>query len=263
MKETTCLLAALFIFSTHSNAQSPSHPNGRRATSMERFGLVFGDPKKQKEIEIAEAKQRKAEDQRRLYYPRDSWRVIDGKTNRVDTRSWPGFWGVVSQSTQTGIIVDGHLGTDGNVNLKSTRFFVEGFPYKVPDGFNIKFNDAFFAVPSGLYDYTTVMGAPSRVLKLSYGMPIPPQPQKQPTPEAVAAAQKKKADALAEAEARTLECTHSKAQSGDAGAQYRLGLRYLSGDGVALDPQLAREWLAKAAAQGHTSASNRLAGLKK
>jgi len=77
------------------------------------------------------------------------------------------------------------------------------------------------------------------------------------------AAADKAAAKLAEAEARTLEWTHSKAKSGDAGAQYRLGLRYLSGDGVALDPQAAREWLAKAAAQGHTSASNLLAGIKK
>lgn len=55
----------------------------------------------------------------------------------------------------------------------------------------------------------------------------------------------------------------SEATNGVASAQYDLGMRYLSGKGVGKDQALAREWLEKAAAKGHTYAKRALGGLPK
>jgi Sel1 repeat len=52
-----------------------------------------------------------------------------------------------------------------------------------------------------------------------------------------------------------------QAESGDATSQYLIGIRYRDGDGVAKDPRQAREWLAKAAAQGDKDASSALQNL--
>lgn len=48
------------------------------------------------------------------------------------------------------------------------------------------------------------------------------------------------------------------AKAGDADAQYILGEMYLSGTAVEKDEKLAREWIAKAAAQEHPRAKQRL-----
>lgn len=51
----------------------------------------------------------------------------------------------------------------------------------------------------------------------------------------------------------------ARANSGDADAQYELGVRYEEGNGVLPNSQLAIEWLKKAEAQGHVNASYKLA----
>ena len=48
-------------------------------------------------------------------------------------------------------------------------------------------------------------------------------------------------------------CT-SGAVAGDASAQLDLGLRYVTGKGIAPDEQAALRWIGKAAAQGHAAA---------
>ena len=48
------------------------------------------------------------------------------------------------------------------------------------------------------------------------------------------------------------------AEQGRASAQYNLGDRYEYGKGVAKDLQEARKWFAKAVAQGHTNAQDKL-----
>jgi TPR repeat protein len=47
---------------------------------------------------------------------------------------------------------------------------------------------------------------------------------------------------------------HQRAASGDATAQLELGLRYVTGQGIAPDEQAARRWIGQAAAQGHAAA---------
>jgi hypothetical protein len=51
----------------------------------------------------------------------------------------------------------------------------------------------------------------------------------------------------------------SKAKSGDAEAQFEIGKRLDSGQGVASDPKLAADWYRKAALQGHPKAAEYLA----
>lgn len=52
--------------------------------------------------------------------------------------------------------------------------------------------------------------------------------------------------------------TKKKAEAGDAGAQFNLGLMYDNGEGVPKDAAKAVEWYQKAAAQGDASAQNNL-----
>ena len=56
-------------------------------------------------------------------------------------------------------------------------------------------------------------------------------------------------------EVRTLQ---TKAEGGDADAQFALGMRYFEGDGVPQNDTEATKWIRRAAAQGHTSAGNLL-----
>jgi hypothetical protein len=59
-------------------------------------------------------------------------------------------------------------------------------------------------------------------------------------------------------EAKQLEFFKKRAEEGSDHAQYELGMRYLNGRGVAADDKLGREWLSKAAKQGHTQAAKKL-----
>lgn len=64
----------------------------------------------------------------------------------------------------------------------------------------------------------------------------------------------KKVDQKSADDARLMKWQLDEASTGDAFYQYKIGLRYLNGDGVAADPQQAREWLARAAAGGSKEA---------
>ena len=59
----------------------------------------------------------------------------------------------------------------------------------------------------------------------------------------------------------SVEDLKSRAESGDAQAQYDLGSRYIDGLSVARDPKLATQWLEKAASQGLAPAQYRLGSL--
>ncbi len=63
------------------------------------------------------------------------------------------------------------------------------------------------------------------------------------------------------AQVATVEELKTRAESGDAQAQYDLGSRYIDGLSVVRDPKLATQWLEKAAAQGLAPAQYRLGSL--
>ncbi len=65
----------------------------------------------------------------------------------------------------------------------------------------------------------------------------------------------------AERETKTLLADIAKATNGFASSQYKLGLRYLKGDGVTKNDVKAKEWLEKAAAQDDFDAKKTLAAL--
>ena len=59
----------------------------------------------------------------------------------------------------------------------------------------------------------------------------------------------------------TLKFYQERAEKGDASGQYRMGMRYLKGDGVPKDLDKARDYFSKAAAQGNLDAATELAKL--
>jgi hypothetical protein len=85
----------------------------------------------------------------------------------------------------------------------------------------------------------------------------PAAPARPPTPqeEAKAQIQKDKNDV------KQFEFYKRRAEEGSDDAQYQLGVRYLAGKGTDKNEKLGREWLAKAAKQGHAQASKKLAEL--
>ena len=62
---------------------------------------------------------------------------------------------------------------------------------------------------------------------------------------------------------KTVEFQRKRADEGSATAQFDLGVRYVTGDGVKKDRDLALQWLRKAADQGHTQAIKKMEELQK
>jgi len=57
---------------------------------------------------------------------------------------------------------------------------------------------------------------------------------------------------------RLVAIQKERAEKGRSAAQFALGMRYLSGDGVPANPKLGREWVEKSAKQGETDAIKKL-----
>jgi len=96
-----------------------------------------------------------------------------------------------------------------------------------------------------VYDYGTLYTPPAHVL----------------TPAERAAAQTTGDKKKAEAEVAKLKFDQDQAEDGKDLYQYRLGMRYLKGEGVEKDLAKAREWLKKSADQGNQDAAKQLAKL--
>jgi TPR repeat protein len=62
---------------------------------------------------------------------------------------------------------------------------------------------------------------------------------------------------------KTIEFQKQRAEAGAPSAQYDLGMRYLTGDGLEKDPALAKKWLTAASTNGNSQASKKLEELKK
>lgn len=67
----------------------------------------------------------------------------------------------------------------------------------------------------------------------------------------------------AEEQQRVIAFQKQRAEAGKAVFQYDLALRYLKGDGVEQDLELARKWFAAAAKQGHDQARRKLEEMDK
>jgi hypothetical protein len=106
------------------------------------------------------------------------------------------------------------------------------------------------------------VGASGSLMKYDYGVDCAPPAQKL-TPEQAKAAQAQTAKGNSSAEAAKLKFEEEQAEEGKDLYQYRLGMRYLKGDGVPTDRAKALDYLAKSAAQGNHDAEKELAKLRK
>jgi hypothetical protein len=102
------------------------------------------------------------------------WRVMNGYTNHTHTAGWAVFKGVVEQHHRDGIRVRGSYYVRGSEIRHNGDFIVVNFPYEVADGDTIGYGPETFllAWPSGLYEYTSVLGGPRTLRKLDWGKPI-------------------------------------------------------------------------------------------
>jgi TPR repeat protein len=91
----------------------------------------------------------------------------------------------------------------------------------------------------------------------------PPQPQATSTNKLQAIARPKAKGDKDSADKRLLDFQKQRAMSGQASAQYDLGMRYLNGDGVEENLEEGRKWIEKAAKQEHTMAIKKLEELDK
>lgn len=62
---------------------------------------------------------------------------------------------------------------------------------------------------------------------------------------------------------KTIEFQKQRAEAGAPTAQYDLGMRYLNGDGIEKNLELAQKWLHSAATNGNTQAVKKLEELNK
>jgi len=107
--------------------------------------------------------------------------------------------------------------------------------------------------------------APAAPAQQQQVTPPPAAPAYQPVDRPVVTAKPadpvKAAAEKAKNDEKQFDFFRRRAEEGSDHAQYELGMRYLSGRGVAQDDKLGREWLAKAAKNGNTQASKKLAEL--
>ena len=92
--------------------------------------------------------------------------------------------------------------------------------------------------------------------------PPPPgaPPKKAPTVVVTAPAAPEKTQAEKDETLRkTIEFQKKRAEEGSPSAQYDLGMRYLEGNGVEKNLELARKWLGEAAKNGSETAAKKLA----
>lgn len=62
---------------------------------------------------------------------------------------------------------------------------------------------------------------------------------------------------------KTIEFQKKRAEAGSPTSQYDLGMRYLNGDGLEKNPELAKKWLKAAATNGNSQAVKQLEELDK
>jgi hypothetical protein len=222
--------------------------------------------------------QQAAIQQRLAALAKEPWRIVNGVTNSVYGKDWYHFSGQVLKTYPDSILVRGSVSSLESENrlgrLDSTdigkasvlllpehtftyqEFVVTNFPYVVADGDNIKFLAYYMVKEVGTVVLTNHAARNHDAFhKYDYGKVCPPPP------EWVAAVAAKAAKAKETAAAAILKLDQEKAAEGSALYQYRLGRRYLTGNGVEMDLLKAHELFKKAADQGNEEAAAELRNL--
>jgi hypothetical protein len=183
----------------------------------------------------------------RLKWP---YRVVNGITN--DVRADPGWYtlrGTVHRKISTGRYLVSFDETDRPPFVaKGQDVIIMNAPLDLVD------NDPLQSIECklvGSETYESLSGAKSTVRVLDYGIAC------SPPKETIETLKKQKAFVLEQrrdAKERRIRLEMLDAEKGRASAQFMLGRRYLYGDGIAEDEDLARHWLESAAAQGNPDA---------
>lgn len=195
------------------------------------------------------------------YLPEDPFRFIDGATVFAKGNGWIKFGGKIVEVLPDGIRVRGRCKSlDDPIQFHEYEgeFFVANFPYT--NNLHIlvgeEFSD-FTAEQAGTY----VLSESNSIPKLDYGVIAIPPP---PSPEEIEAVVRNAEavvlhDQTVNAEAaKLLKLNQEQAANGDEYGLFRMGERYLNGDGVEKDLVKARDYLSKAAAQGSVQAGDLL-----
>jgi hypothetical protein len=206
--------------------------------------------------------------------PKDPWRVVDGKIYSAVDDGWVQFSGKVLEVQQgKGIRVLGKyssyiVGHPSSDDDDAKEFFVANFPYDIADDSEIGHQTVYMAKNTNrTYTYPTVSGGSHTIDMLDYGVPCdePEAVKEDREQKSIAAQAALEAARIAEAQKQFLVQSNvivwlkPQATNGDASAQCDLGEHYLNGQGCETNKTLAIFWLQKAAAQGYSEASNRLA----
>ena len=177
----------------------------------------------------------------KLFVPTDPRRILHGTTNYAKGSEWFQFEGRVLQVTTAGILLDGWFAEPLAYELPASppanrRFLLQKYPHSVSPG------QVLSRAQSLVAHHGESAGA---IPHLDYGLVWTGVP-------VLTAAEA--ADARTEREAKVLAYQQELAAKGDLYGQYKMGMRYLKGDGVPRDLARARALLESAAAQGSPSA---------
>jgi hypothetical protein len=183
------------------------------------------------------------------FVPTDPWRTIIDKVTLAKGGDWVQFEGKVQRVTPDGIVLQGWYGEPlgymlPGVNVSGMSFNLSSYPRQVAVGQFLSRNDRLVALKSG---------TKNELPNLDYGTVYVPQLTEEQKAQA--------SQAKSATDGRVLAFHQDLAAKGDAYGEFKMGMRYLNGDGVEKDPTKARDFLGKAAAQGYQDAKDALAKL--
>jgi TPR repeat protein len=222
----------------------PQHKHHKKSDTNSPAGPAAAAP----DPSVDQAKQ--VAEYQKSFVPTDPWRIMNDKTNFARGGDWVQFEGRVTRVSGDGVVLQGTFGEPlfyllpNNGGATSTTFVVSNYPRGVGVGQVLSRNDRLVAFKAGtkddmpLLDYATVY--------------VPQLTEEQKT---------QIADNKSKADAKVLAWHKELAEKGDAYGEYKMGLRYLNGDGVEKDPAKAKDFFGKAAAQGNKDAADELAKL--
>lgn len=186
----------------------------------------------------------------KTFVPTDPWRVMNDKTNFAKGGDWVQFEGRVAKVSGDGVVIQGTFGEPlfyllpNNGGATSGTFLLNNYPRAVGVGQVLSRNDKLVALKAGTKD---------DMPQLDYETVYVPQLSEEQ--KAAIASNKSKTDA------KVLAWHKELADKGDAYGEYKMGLRYETGDGVDKDVDKAKDMLGKAAAQGNSDAASELSKL--
>jgi len=183
----------------------------------------------------------------KTFAPTDPWRVLNDKTNFAKGPEWVQFEGIVASVTADGLVVRGSFGPPlfymlpNNGGATSGNFFLSNYPRQVAIGQALSRYDRLVAMKSG---------DKNNMPDLEYGAVY--------VPELTEAQKAQLSQAKVNSANKVLAWQKELAEKGDAYGQYKMGMRYLNGDGVDKDAEKGKDFLTKAAAQGNRDAADEL-----